>query len=152
MLCNIKPVPFHESNKHIFAKIPGGGVRIPGPPLWIRPCNIRLKSVSKGNIFHNTDICRQQQQQQQQQQQNDNNKLRISWMRLFTVCCNSFGQVLLQKQPEFVTLCWYERVADIDCWDKILLKQVLEMLLSEPLASLITFFRTSLIQFYLNSQ
>ena len=37
MLCNIKPVPFHESDKHIFAKIPGG-VRIPGPPLWIRPC------------------------------------------------------------------------------------------------------------------
>ena len=24
MLCNIKPVPFHESDKHIFAKIPGG--------------------------------------------------------------------------------------------------------------------------------
>ena len=22
MLCNIKPVPFHESDKHIFAKIP----------------------------------------------------------------------------------------------------------------------------------
>ena len=41
MLCNIKPVPFHESDKHIFAKIPGGGgggVRTPGPPLWIRPC------------------------------------------------------------------------------------------------------------------
>ena len=37
MLCNIKPVPFHESVKHIFAKIPGvggggGGVRTPGPP------------------------------------------------------------------------------------------------------------------------
>ena len=25
MLCNIKPVPFHESDKHILAKIPGGG-------------------------------------------------------------------------------------------------------------------------------
>ena len=25
MLCNIKPVPFHESDKYIFAKIPGGG-------------------------------------------------------------------------------------------------------------------------------
>ena len=39
MLCNIKPVPFHESNKHIFTKIPRGGgeVRTPGPPLWIRP-------------------------------------------------------------------------------------------------------------------
>ena len=39
MLCNIKPVPFHESDKHIFAKIPGG-VRTPGPPPpppWIRP-------------------------------------------------------------------------------------------------------------------
>ena len=24
MLCNIKPVPFHESDKHIFAEIPGG--------------------------------------------------------------------------------------------------------------------------------
>ena len=31
MLRNIKPVPFHESDKHIFAKIPGG-VRTPGPP------------------------------------------------------------------------------------------------------------------------
>ena len=31
MLCNIKPVPFHESDKHIFAKIPGG-VRTPGAP------------------------------------------------------------------------------------------------------------------------
>ena len=30
MLCNIKPVPFHESDKHIFAKIPGG-VGTPGP-------------------------------------------------------------------------------------------------------------------------
>ena len=36
MLCGIKPVPFHESDKHIFAKIPGGGggvcFRTPGPP------------------------------------------------------------------------------------------------------------------------
>ena len=31
MLCNIKPVPFHESDKHIFAKIPEG-VRTPVPP------------------------------------------------------------------------------------------------------------------------
>ena len=31
MLCNIKPVPFHKSDKHIFAKIPGG-VRTPSPP------------------------------------------------------------------------------------------------------------------------
>ena len=31
MLCNIKPVPFHESDKHIFAKIPGGGGS--GPPV-----------------------------------------------------------------------------------------------------------------------
>ena len=31
MLCNIKPVPFHESDKHIFAKIPGG-IRTPGSP------------------------------------------------------------------------------------------------------------------------
>ena len=31
MLCNIKPVPFHESDKHIFAKI-SGGVRTPPPP------------------------------------------------------------------------------------------------------------------------
>ena len=41
MLCNIKPVPFHESDKHIFAKIPGG-VRTPGPPLWIRPWYIPI--------------------------------------------------------------------------------------------------------------
>ena len=44
MLCNIKPVPFHESNKHIFAKIPGG-VRTPGPPLWIRPCITEIKPL-----------------------------------------------------------------------------------------------------------
>ena len=31
MLCNIKPVPFHESDKHIFAKIPGGGGVFPDP-------------------------------------------------------------------------------------------------------------------------
>ena len=31
MLCNIKPVPFHESYKHIFAKIPGGS-EPPVPP------------------------------------------------------------------------------------------------------------------------
>ena len=33
MLCNIKPVPFHESDKHIFAKIPGGGRGGSGPPV-----------------------------------------------------------------------------------------------------------------------
>ena len=34
MLCNIKPVPFHESDEHIFAKIPGGGGPDPrSPPL-----------------------------------------------------------------------------------------------------------------------
>ena len=32
MLCNIKPVPFHESDKHIFAKIPGGGPDPRSPP------------------------------------------------------------------------------------------------------------------------
>ena len=35
---------------------------------------------------------------------------------------------------------------------KILLNKFWKMLLSEPLASLITFFRTSLIKFYINSQ
>ena len=47
MLCNIKPVPFHESDKHIFAKIPGG-VRTPGspppppldPPMHISNCKV----------------------------------------------------------------------------------------------------------------
>ena len=33
MLCNIKPVPFHESDKHIFAKIQGGGPDPRSPPL-----------------------------------------------------------------------------------------------------------------------
>ena len=33
MLCNIKPVPFHESDKHIFAKIPGGVRTHRSPPL-----------------------------------------------------------------------------------------------------------------------
>ena len=48
MLCNIKPVPFHESDKHIFAKIPGGGggegcvCPDPWSPLWIRPCVIHV--------------------------------------------------------------------------------------------------------------
>ena len=32
MLCNIKPVPFYESDKHIFAKIPVGGSGPPVPP------------------------------------------------------------------------------------------------------------------------
>ena len=32
MLCNIKPVPFHESDKDIFAKIPGGGPDPRSPP------------------------------------------------------------------------------------------------------------------------
>ena len=43
MLCNIKPVPFHESDKHIFAKIPGGGgCPDPRSPLWIRPCRVTV--------------------------------------------------------------------------------------------------------------
>ena len=55
MLCNIKPVPFHESDKHIFAKIPGGvGVRTPGspppPPGSAHGLNYSL-SFSKG-WFH----------------------------------------------------------------------------------------------------
>ena len=33
MLCNIKQVPFHESDKHIFAKIPGGDPDPRSPPL-----------------------------------------------------------------------------------------------------------------------
>ena len=42
MLCNIKPVPFHESDKHIFAKIPGGGV-FPDPrsPPLDPPMNVQ---------------------------------------------------------------------------------------------------------------
>ena len=42
MLCNIKPVPIHESDKHIFAKIPGG-VRTPGPP----PLDPPMKNTDK---------------------------------------------------------------------------------------------------------
>ena len=45
MLCNIKPVPFHESDKHIFAKIPGG-VRTPGPPPLDPPMLSVCLSVS----------------------------------------------------------------------------------------------------------
>ena len=34
MLCNIKPVPFHESDKHILPKFQGGsGPPVPPPPL-----------------------------------------------------------------------------------------------------------------------
>ena len=42
MLCNIKPVPFHESDKHIFAKIPGGGPDPRSPPLD-PPMGINMK-------------------------------------------------------------------------------------------------------------
>ena len=51
MLCNIKPVLFHKSDKHIFAKIPGG-VRTPGPPPLDPP--MTLNSIP--NIFLNTCI------------------------------------------------------------------------------------------------
>ena len=46
MLCNIKPVPFHESDKHIFAKIPGE-VRTPvsPPPPLDPPMYMKKKAV-----------------------------------------------------------------------------------------------------------
>ena len=40
----------------------------------------------------------------------------------------------------------------VNCWDKILLNESWKMLLREPVGSLITFFRTSLIIFYHNGQ
>ena len=46
MLCNIKPVPFHESDKHIFAKIPEG-VWTPGPPPLDPPMYLSLKQCKK---------------------------------------------------------------------------------------------------------
>ena len=58
MLCNIKPVPFHESDKHIFAKIPGGGgVRTPGPPSGSAHARILLTLqkvvlTCRGNIIY----------------------------------------------------------------------------------------------------
>ena len=61
MLCNIKPVQFHESDKHIFAKIPGG-VRNPGPHLWIRPWSApcfnldQSKMLSSGNALRVTHV------------------------------------------------------------------------------------------------
>ena len=50
MLCNIKPVPFHESDKHIFAKIPGGGPDPPvsPPPPLDPPVFINIKSTDLG--------------------------------------------------------------------------------------------------------
>ena len=39
MLCNIKPVPFHVSDKHIFAKNSGGGGPDPRPPPLDPPMN-----------------------------------------------------------------------------------------------------------------
>ena len=60
MVCNIKPVPFHESDKHIFAKIPGG-VRTPGPPpldlpmkpLFLSDCskNLSKKLRERGKVL-----------------------------------------------------------------------------------------------------
>ena len=48
MLCNIKPVPFHESDKHIFAKIPGGGgVPDPRSPPLDPPMSPMQKHVRK---------------------------------------------------------------------------------------------------------
>ena len=46
MLCNITLVPFHESDKHIFAKIPAG-VRTPVPLLWLRPCTVWTSTESE---------------------------------------------------------------------------------------------------------
>ena len=61
MLCNIKPVPFHESDKHTFAKIPGGGggggggpdPRSPplDPPMLSFGKELRLISYSYGTVF-----------------------------------------------------------------------------------------------------
>ena len=46
MLCNIKPVPFHESDKHIFAKIPGGGGG-PDPPRSPPPSGSAHEDLEK---------------------------------------------------------------------------------------------------------
>ena len=48
MLCNIKPVPFHESDKHISAKIPvgGGGFRTPRSPPLDPPMDVSSISPS----------------------------------------------------------------------------------------------------------
>ena len=41
--------PNHESDNHFFAKIPGG-VRTPGPPLWIRPCFTKWQNFGRDQI------------------------------------------------------------------------------------------------------
>ena len=69
MLCNIKPVPFHESDKHIFAKIPGG-VRTPGspppldPPMYTCTC-VKMSSPGEGPVMMPGASCVQNLQRSQ---------------------------------------------------------------------------------------
>ena len=86
MLCNIKPVPFHESDKHIFAKIPGGGVSGPPvPPLWIRPCVIHLTQ-------HKLQI--------------------IVFVCLKEVFADS-RVLIIQKLQSLMEVCWIKRLSQI---------------------------------------
>ena len=62
MLCKIKPVPFHESDKHIFDKIPGGGGG-PDPrsspldlPMSLGKWNLNLKAFGKKSVVQMTRI------------------------------------------------------------------------------------------------
>ena len=56
MLCNIKPVPFHESDKHIFAKIPGGSGP-PVPPSGSAHATVSLERSS--DLFNSGEFKRQ---------------------------------------------------------------------------------------------
>ena len=50
-----------------------------------------------------------------------------------------------------IQICDKKNLTFVDCWDKILLNSSWKTLLSSPKARLITFSKTRLIKFYLNS-
>ena len=49
------------------------------------------------------------------------------------------------SQSTLFQLCYIKDLSGVNCRDKIILNESWKMLLSEPLASLITFFKASLI-------
>ena len=61
-----------------------------------------------------------------------------------------FG-ILFFNLIRLIQLCDKKNLTFVDCCDKILLNSFWKILLSLPKAGLVTFFKTRLIKFYLNS-